>query len=174
MPMLETETVRLRALELSDVDNLYLWENDTDIWSVSQTYAPFSKAVLSAFIESQKYDIYHTHQLRMVIERKDTCEAVGAIDIFDFDPHNARAGVGIVVYEKSFRGKGYGRQALELVLEYSRKVLCLHQLYCDVFTDNIASAALFRSAGFQSIGIKKSWSRAGAEWRDVEMFQYIF
>jgi len=174
MALLETESVRLRALEHGDVEKLYLWENDTDVWSVSETYAPFSRAVLEEFIVSQQHDIYATRQLRMVIERVCDNESVGAVDIFDFDPHNRRAAVGILVSDKSQRGKGYGRQALELAMRYSSYVLDMHQLYCDVFADNAASVALFENAGFRRIGVKRSWCRVGSEWKDAVMFQFVF
>ena len=171
--MTRSRSVRLRALEYKDIDTLYRWENDTEIWSVSETYAPFSKTVLGQFIESQRQDIYATRQLRLVVERIDDCAAVGAVDIFDFDAHNRRAAVGILIYEKSLRGKGYGSQALESVIEYASKVLDMHQLYCDIHVDNHASLALFEGAGFARVGVKHSWSRVGAEWKDVAMYQLI-
>lgn len=49
--ILETDSVRLRALEPEDIDVLYKWENDTRIWKMSNTVAPFSKYVLRRFIE---------------------------------------------------------------------------------------------------------------------------
>ena len=44
--MLKGEYIQLRALEPSDLEVLYQWENDINIWKVSQTLAPFSKHVL--------------------------------------------------------------------------------------------------------------------------------
>ena len=70
MNMLQTENIRLRALEPEDIDILYKWENDTRIWKISNTLAPFSKYILRRFIEDQKYDIYETKQLRMIIESR--------------------------------------------------------------------------------------------------------
>ena len=172
--MLKAGSVRLRALEHKDTESLYLWENDTEIWSVSETYAPFSKAVLEQFIASQQQDIYATRQLRLVIERIEDSAAVGAVDLFDFDPHNRRAAVGILIYEQSLRGKGYGRQALEAVMEYGRRVLDLNQIYCDVYADNEPSMALFEGAGFRKVGVKRAWTRSDAEWKDVAMFQFVF
>ena len=83
MNMLESDIVRLRALEPDDVDILYKWENDTNVWKVSNTVAPFSRHILRQFIDSQKYDIFETRQLRLIIEAIDTGKAVGTIDLFD-------------------------------------------------------------------------------------------
>ena len=49
---MESELIRLRALEPEDVNILYKWENDTEIWKVSNTVAPFSKHMLRQFIEN--------------------------------------------------------------------------------------------------------------------------
>ena len=67
---MESELIRLRALEPEDVNILYKWENDTEIWKVSNTVAPFSKHMLRQFIENQQRDIYETRQLRLIIESK--------------------------------------------------------------------------------------------------------
>ena len=39
---MENELIRLRALEPDDVQVLYKWENDTEVWKVSNTIVPFS------------------------------------------------------------------------------------------------------------------------------------
>lgn len=88
------ETVGLRALEPEDVSVLYRWENDPQVWRVSGTLAPFSRHALARFIEEQQLDIYATRQQRLVIETVAGGVAVGAVDLFDFDPLHGRAGVG--------------------------------------------------------------------------------
>ena len=55
--LLQSELIKLRAMEPEDIEILYRWENDTDIWKVSNTIAPFSKYVLRQFIENQSRDI---------------------------------------------------------------------------------------------------------------------
>lgn len=89
---MESELIRLRALEPEDVNILYKWENDTEIWKVSNTVAPFSKHMLRQFIENQQRDIYETRQLRLIIESKADGKPVGAIDLFDLDPYTAGRG----------------------------------------------------------------------------------
>ena len=78
--LLRGQNIHLRALEPSDVEPMYRWENDPAVWGVSGTVAPFSREILRAFIEQQQYDIWRTHQLRLVIARNDDATAVGAVD----------------------------------------------------------------------------------------------
>jgi diamine N-acetyltransferase len=152
---IEGNLCRLRALEPEDLDAMYGWENDTDSWRVSGTVAPFSRHVLSRLIDEQQFDIYATRQMRLVIETLDG-RAVGAVDMFEFDPQNLRAGVGIIV-APPYRKQGFALDALQTLERYVRDVLRMHQLWCSVGADNDASLALFRKAGYAECGRRKEW-----------------
>lgn len=168
------EKVLLRALEPSDIDVLYTWENDTDIWALSDTVAPFSRATLEKYIESSAIDIYEAKQLRLMIESiNDSKETIGAIDIFDFDPLNCRAGVGILIGDKGNRKLGYASDALKLLIAYCFETLYLKQIYCNIAEDNESSLALFKKFGFEAIGLKKSWLREKDNWKNEFMLQLI-
>ena len=155
---IEGAICRLRALEPQDIDVMYGWENDTDLWRVSGTMAPFSRHSLMRFIEEQQYDIYASRQQRLVIEVDVDGEAmaVGAIDLFDFDPQNLRAGVGIVI-SAEYRQAGYAKDALRTLATYVKDVLHMHQLWCSIGADNDASIRLFRGAGFVECGRRREW-----------------
>jgi len=153
---LEGRTTRLRALEPGDIDLMYAWENDTAVWSVSGTLAPFSRHTLERFIQEQQFDIFQPRQQRLVIETLGGIP-VGALDFFELDPINRRAGIGILIYEQSDRGRGYASDAVETLCRYAHDTLRAHQLWCNVGADNEASLRLFRSAGFTEIGVKRDW-----------------
>ena len=155
---IEGAICRLRALEPQDIDVMYGWENDTDLWRVSGTMAPFSRHSLMRFIEEQQYDIYASRQQRFVIEVDvdGEAKAVGAIDLFDFDPQNLRAGVGIVI-SAEYRKLGYAKDALCTLATYAKDVLRMHQLWCSIGADNDASIRLFQGAGFVECGCRREW-----------------
>lgn len=171
--ILESELIKLRALEPEDIDTLYKWENDTNLWKVSYTVAPFSKYILRRFVEEQKYDIYETKQLRMIIESKVTGLPVGAVDLFDIDPTNRRAAVGILVYENKEQGQGYASAALTSIIKYAFQILGLNQLYSNVLSSNTKSMNLFKSKGFSIIGLKTEWVKSTNGWLDEYMLQLI-
>lgn len=153
---LEGRTTRLRALEPGDIDLMYAWENDTAVWSVSGTLAPFSRHTLERFIQEQQFDIFQTRQQRLVIETLGGIP-VGALDFFELDPINRRAGIGILIHDDALRGKGYASDAVETACRYAREVLNLHQLWCNVGSDNAPSRRLFAKAGFAEISVKRDW-----------------
>lgn len=173
MNLLENDDIRLRALEPDDVELLYRWENDPAVWGVSGTLAPFSRHVLKRFIAEQTRDIYQTRQARFVIEERAAGRPVGLIDLFDFDPANRRAGVGILIYEAADRGRGVASAALELLVDYSFGVLRLHQLYANIPAGNTASARLFEGRGFVRCGLKKDWLLTPAGWEDEGTYQLL-
>ena len=103
--MLENELIKLRAPEPEDLKVLYEWENDTELWIYGSTIAPFSKYILKKYIATYNTDIFETNQLRFIIESKQDGNVVGIIDLFDFDPFNNRAAVGILV-DRNMQNKG--------------------------------------------------------------------
>lgn len=120
----------------------------------SRSTERFSREQLRRFIENQQYDISETGQIRFVICRRDTdCierdgGAVGFIDIFDLDPVELSADVGILICDPVNRRRGYGCEAVVLASEYAHRIVGLHELRCTVAADNTASMALFTAAGF--------------------------
>ena len=153
---IEGTACRLRALEIEDIEAMYGWENDTEVWRVSGSVAPFSRNVLRRLIDEQQFDIYATRQMRLVIECATSGEAVGAVDLFEFDPHHRRAGVGIIV-APSYRRQGYALDALLTLERYAKEVLMLHQLWCSAGADNKASLSLFAKAGYAECGRRREW-----------------
>ena len=99
---------------------------------------------------------------------------VGAIDLFEYDPIHRRAGIGILIYEQSDRGRGYASDAVETLCRYAHDTLRAHQLWCNVGADNEASLRLFRSAGFTEIGVKRDWLWRPDGYHDEVMLQKIF
>ena len=124
---IEGKRVTLRALEIEDLDAMYGWENDMSVWRVSGSIAPFPRNILSRLIDEQQFDIYATRQMRLVIECNKDGVAVGAVDLFEFDPQNRRAGIGVIV-APPYRRQGFAADALLCIERYAREVLHLHQL----------------------------------------------
>ena len=160
----------LRALEPTDLDVLYRWENDEELWHTSATITPFSRKQLWDYIENYDGDIFRTHQLRLMIVEVATYKVVGTLDLFDFDPINSRASVGILI-DKEFQGQGYGKMALNLVEDYCKKHISLNQLVATVSVDNERSLALFRSLEYSEIGVMRWWLKRGNQYCDAILLQ---
>lgn len=173
MTTLTGNTIYLRALEPEDLEFIYAIENNESVWEVSNTQTPYSRFLIRQYLENAHQDIYEAKQLRLAICLSNTFEAIGLIDLFDFDPKNNRAGVGIVISNESNRNSGIGSEALQLVINYAFNQLQLHQLYANIGSDNEISKQLFTKFGFQKIGTKKDWIKVDNIFKDEILFQLI-
>lgn len=172
---LEKDNVLLRAVEPADLENMYHWENDISVWKVSQTSSPYSKYTLKEYCSTANVDIHTAKQLRLMIDLSVKAEKIpiGIVDLFDYDPVNRRAGIGILIGNEEYRNKGYAGKTIEIVLNYCFNILNLHQIHCYVGTNNKVSLKLFKKLGFQSCGIVKDWLLHSGRWEDVCFFQRI-
>ena len=170
---MKCQKIRLRALEPEDLELLYEWENNSTYWTISNTVAPFSKYTLKRYMENSHKSIYETGQLRLMIDLISEKKTIGTIDVFDFDPFHKRAGLGILIADEAQRRKGYATMAIKCLIEYCFKTLQLHQLYCNILSNNCQSMDLFQKQGFVQAGIKKEWVKTSDGYLDEHMFQLI-
>ena len=168
--LLNSERLLLRALEPEDLVFFYNIENDTSLWSSSNTTVPYSKFLLKYYLENTKGDLFSDKELRLVVECKETRQPIGMIDLYDFNAFHHRAEVGVVILEE-YRGKGYGSEALDLLVNYVFRFLMLHQLYAYVDSKNESSMALFSKVGFKQVSVLKDWFYDINGFRDAVVYQ---
>lgn len=162
----------MRALEPEDLDLLYRWENDPELWEIGNTLAPYSRYTLKEYIAGSDRSIYESRQLRLMIEERATGASIGIVDLFDFDPHPGRAACGILL-DRRYQGHGFATEALRLLMEYAYTFLKLHQLYAHIPVGNEPSTNLFTRLGFVEAGILKDWIRTTRGYADVRIMQSV-
>ena len=167
----QNENIIIRAAEPKDASLIYKWENDQEIWRVSETYMPYSLYQIEEFLLNNS-DLFSMRQIRFIIERKDDNKNIGCIDLYDFDPIHMRAGVGILL-QKEFRKQGHASESLQLLLDYCFNTLMLKQVYCLIDALNTDSINLFKKIGFVQCGLRKEWIRTPNGFIDEIELQYI-
>ncbi|MFB9054300.1 GNAT family N-acetyltransferase [Formosa undariae] len=172
MVTLKGEHIFLRALEPEDLDFIHEVENNESIWELSNTQTPYSKYLIKQYLDDSHLDIYEVKQLRLVISDYEN-NVIGLIDVFDFDFRNRKAGIGILITDEAKRAKGYGSEALSLLINYCFNQLQLHQVYCNISEDNEASLKLFKNQEFQIIGLKKDWNLVKGVYKNEFLLQLI-
>lgn len=174
MSWLTGEKTKMRAIEPTDLDLMYKWENNSDFWHVSDTLTPYSKFILKEFIENAPKNLFEARQIRLIIDKTDggSKEPIGAMDLFDYDPYHNRANIGIYI-DSSIQGKGYGSDALKTMMNYTFNYLHLKQLFCHIGADNEGSLNFFKKAGFTECGLIKSWLRGIDGYVDSYLMQAI-
>lgn len=154
----------LRAVEPEDAEMMYEAEGDPAAWIYSDYLAPMSLEMMRHYALTYDADPLRSGQLRLIIEAGG--EAAGILDLFDISARHLRADTGIYLLP-SFRGKGLGIKALELVKEYCRQRLGLHQLTATVAEGNTQALNCYGKAGFTIVGKRPEWLRMPDGFEDV-------
>ena len=168
---IKNETITLRPAEPEDAEQIFLWENDRDVWRVSGTHAPYSHFQIEQFLLSDN-DLQANKQLRLMIDLAENGPTIGCIDIYDYDGFNQRASLGILI-DKAHRRQGYARAALALCVEYLFRDLMLHQVHCAIDAMNTESQQLFEILGFALCGRRKEWIRTAEGFIDELEYQLL-
>ena len=170
--MLKGKRTMLRAAEPEDLDLMYLIENDTALWTVGRSNVPYSMYALRQFIEQTTNDINSDGQVRLVIALNENRNAIGFVDLQNYDSRHRRAEVGIVLLPE-WQHQGYANEVLGILDRYASKHLFIHQLYALVSVDNVAALTLFANAGYKRTATLQHWLSNGEEWQDTMVYQKI-
>lgn len=160
--------IRLRKIEPTDLPFLYQWENDSAAWADGANHNPLSQHDLRDYIAASTGDIYKDGQLRLIAEflsqtpsvgdsQRSGTETIGCIDLFDLDPRNRRAAIGMYV-APDFRGKGLGQAMVVALEDYAFTFLHLRLLYAVIGTMNEPCSHLYRSMGYQPSAPLPAWT----------------
>ena len=158
----------MRKIEPSDLPFLYQWENDATMWADSDTHNPLSRHDLHQYIENTTGDIYRDGQLRLIIEDSQlstlnsqlSTKIVGCIDLFDFDARNRKAAIGMYIAPDA-RGRGVGKQAVQLLLDYAFNFLHLRMVYAIISVNNVACSRLYEQMDFLPSSPLRVWTLEG-------------
>lgn len=172
MTVLKNNKIYLRALEKEDLNFLFAIENNESFWEVSSTLKPYSKDVLNNYLSNAHQDIFEAKQLRLVIVDVLNNKNVGLVDLFDYNPHHRRAGIGILIL-KEYQNQGFANEVLRIFIKYAFNTLNIHQIFANIPIDNVTSINLFNKMKFTLIGTKKDWIISNGKFKDVNLYQLI-
>ena len=164
--MYQGELVRLRAFERSDVEAHWGYMNDyaTVRGMSSGILYPSSREDEARFLDQQT--CYTRGEYQFAVETLDG-QLIGRCGFTKVDWKNRVAEIGIMIGDKAFRGRGFGADALKLLIRFAGEEMNLHKLKLMVFSFNQQAIACYEKCGFVREGLFKNelW-REGA-YHDV-------
>ena len=92
---------------------------------------------------------------------------IGNISLMDLDHINRKATLGIFIGDEANRGKGYGLEAVNLILEYGFKTLNLHNIMLLVHSDNEQAISCYKKAGFTVFGCQRESKFKNGKYIDL-------
>jgi len=146
--MIEGNQIFLRPIHLADAAIILEWENNPDLWKVSETPGPFVLSEIENFINTSN-DLFAHGQMRWIICDKQSNRKIGALDLFDYSAFEKSSGIGILIADISDRGKGIANEAISALIPHLRNTFKIEKIHCMIHTDNAASIRLFEKNGFK-------------------------
>lgn len=168
--MIDGPTIRLRAPAVADLDALTALRNDVEMQlTLLARPRPNSVERVEEWIARLAED---GGSCLFVIERAVPDGAVGFVQLTGIDTVSGHARLGIAV-RSADRGRGVGREAIELVWSYGQSVWGLRKLVLEVRADNTAAIALYRRLGFRDVGTLDGHFRIGDRYHDVLIMELV-
>ena len=153
--MLTGRTIILRNFEREDLKHLHEWQNDEEVMRLARSFPDhtISREALEARYEKAiKGDDFGERYY--IIEERTTGKPIGwtSLDIHRWTRRATGADIGLAIGEKNHWKKGYGTEAVQLLLQEAFEQLNLHRLTWWTFAENEASLALAKKTGFREEG----------------------
>ncbi len=153
-------------MSLGDVELYHSWRNDIDVMnSTNPLLDVYSLEETREFVE--EVIVNSRSSKSYMIEEKNRDNAIGITSLVEIDLKNRNAECIIDIGEKEFWGKGYGREALLLLLEYAFLELNLHRISLKVFAFNERAVGLYSRIGFKREGISRQALYRNGKWHDI-------
>jgi RimJ/RimL family protein N-acetyltransferase len=153
----------------AELQTQFRWSKDRDIvrWS---NMAP-STLTFAEFVEQFRSHNHYNSSDRALfaVLTADQGALIGRIGCFNINMESRQAELGVVIGEKDYWSKGYGRDAVCTLLDHIFRHTRLQKIYLYTLEENARARRSFTSCGFKEIAINKRFSFEGGEYEDVKM-----
>lgn len=142
-------SVRLRALETSDLARSLAWVNDPEITRFTGTLYPISAAEEDEWYKRVQHD---PSQRALALEAEDGAH-IGNGGFRDIQPVPRKAELWIYIGDRGRQDQGYGPAAILELLRFGFERLNLHRIWVRVFSYNERAVRAFEKCGFRKEGL---------------------
>ncbi|MDR2590882.1 MAG: GNAT family N-acetyltransferase [Oscillospiraceae bacterium] len=146
------ENLFLSPISIEDAEQYTKWLNDPAVAIPLGHY----KNMMSLSNEKKALEGLTTEGHNYAIILKDAERLIGNIGFFDINHISRRATIGLFIGEAEMRGKGYGTEAIRLLLKFGFDTLNLHNIMLQCDSDNKQGIACYKKVGFQEFGRRRS------------------
>lgn len=161
-----TSPIYLRALELSDLDQVLRWHNDAALYeSLGGTFRPVSRLSEEEWLRRRV--AYSENEINLAICTVENEQHIGNIYLRDIDWISRRAEMHVFIGETVERNRGYGTAAIRWLIEYVFQQLGLVRIYLFVLSDNRAAISVYQRCGFSLEGTLRKHVLKNGELKDV-------
>ncbi|MEC5425841.1 GNAT family protein [Virgibacillus sp. C22-A2] len=164
--MFVSERVKLRKMTNEDVELYHSWRNDVDVMiSTNPSLDLYSIQDTKEFVE--RVILGSNSSKSYIIHDNDSEKAIGITSLINIDQKNRNAECIIDIGKKDYWGRGYGKEALKLLLDYAFLEMNLHRVSLRVFSFNERAISLYSRIGFKNEGVSRQSLFRNGSWHDI-------
>jgi len=170
VPFLCGERVYLRPFEKEDLAHIHIWANDPELRRLTGEVTPMSQSGAEKYYERVQNDENRVWLMIVVKENERVIGETGLLRIFN--PWRT-ADLSIIIGDKYAWGKGYGKEAALLLLDYAFGALALHRIAIGVVGFNEHALRFYEKIGFKREGIQRDGYFYNHQFSDFVMMSIL-
>ncbi|MFX1374600.1 MAG: GNAT family N-acetyltransferase [Promethearchaeota archaeon] len=171
--MIKGERITLGPVKREYIESYLKWLNDPELTQYLSIYLPLTRMMEEDWIENLK-NRNDTIVFSILVNDKDESEKhIGNCGLHNIDWKNRFAEVGIMIGEKEFQNKGYGTEAMELLVEYGFQQVNLNRIQLHVYDFNIRAINSYRKIGFIEEGRMRQAQFKNGKYHDMILMSIL-
>jgi len=167
MSVIYGERVRLRAAEREDVKSFYTWVNDPDVTRYLSLNFPMSMVDEESWFNAMTQRSQGEKTLAIEVRDGNGWKMIGNCGVFDIDVVSRLGEIGIMLGEKDEWDKGYGTEAMSLLVRHCFETLNFNRVYLRVYAENLRAKRAYEKAGFVEEGRLREAVYKNGKYDDV-------
>lgn len=171
-PELETERLKLRRADLSDINELFALRSDAEIMKYIPRPLATTLDEMSEFVKLTDEKISSNEMINWVITLKDNPKVIGTIGFYYIKPEHYRAEIGYMLLPE-FQGHGYVTEAITTIVNYGFIEMKLHSIEAVIDSENVASAKVLEKCNFIKEGYFKENEFYNGQFLDTVIYSKI-
>jgi RimJ/RimL family protein N-acetyltransferase len=160
----EGKLIRLRPVAAEDGERMQRWLADAEIARLYDHPYPRSLTAATAAVRAEALDSYA--DARFGVDTRDG-RHIGYVHLFDTVPEERSAQLGVLIGEREFWSKGYGSEAVRMLLRFGFGEMNLHRIWLQVWAFNKRAIAAYRKLGFVEEARLREDMFAAGEYHDL-------
>jgi RimJ/RimL family protein N-acetyltransferase len=166
------DRIRFRGVEKDDLPSFVTWINDPEVKQGIGIYLPYSMAEEQDWFDKMRSRPSEEHTLAIEVKElnpqdEETWKMIGNCGFFYYDRRNACTEFGIMIGEKSYWDRGFGTEAVRLLVRHGFETLNLNRIYLRVLETNPRAIRAYEKAGFSHEGRQRQAEFRNGKYIDL-------
>ncbi|MHA2289133.1 MAG: GNAT family N-acetyltransferase [Promethearchaeota archaeon] len=153
--MIKGKRIKFAPLDRKHIDLFLKWFNDPEITQYLLMYKPITRDWEEVWFDALKQKEDMVHFSILLLDQEDPEKIIGNCAIHNIDNKNRSCTCGITIGEKNYQNKGYGTEAMEMLVEYAFNTLNMNRMELSVWEFNTRAFKAYQKVGFVEEGRKR-------------------